>query len=1749
MSYLVSYGSFLQRRRPIIPLVFLLFLFSFNGYAQPEATIIATDDTATEVGNTTGTFTVNLDIPNSSGGDITINYTVTGTATSGDDFAALSGTVVIPDLDSSATITLTPVDDTDVEVDETVIVTLGAGAGYTIGTPDNATVTIESEDVAPDPIATITASDDTATEVGTTTGTFTVNLDTPNSSGGAITINYTVTGTATSGDDFVALSGTVNIPDLASSATVTLTPVDDTDVEVDETVVLTLDSGTGYAVGTPDNATVTIESEDVAPDPVATITATDDVATEAGPTTGTYTVNLDIPNSSGSAITINYTVSGTATSGDDFSALSGTVSIPNLASSATIALTPIDDADVEVDETVIVTLAAGTGYTVGTPNNDIVTIQSDDSQSISINNVTLDEGDSGTTNFIFTVSVDGGGNASGDIDFTVNTSNGTATAGSDYIAITNDSGTITDGTASTTVTVQVNGDTDVEALETFNVALSAPVNANIADGDGIGRISNDDLFVAGIVATDDTAEEDGPTTGEFTISLDQVNNTGSPLVVGFTIGGSATSGDDYIAFSNTVSIPDGSDEVTITITPIDDTDVENGETVIVTLGGATGYTVDGSNSSATVTIESDDQDSIRIDNFADDEGDAGTTQFDFTVRTVGGSSAVSDIDFTYQTASGTATSGTDFVAVTSGTGTILAGNSSTTIPVLVNGDTQSEANETFRVTIASVDATISRGTATGTIRNDDVPSISINDISLSEGDSGTTDFTFTVSIDGGDAAAADIEFDYATANGTATIADNDYIQEALETGEIQIGETSTEITIRVNGDVKLETDETFFVNLSNPTNATINIDRGEGTIANDDTASVTIADVDGLEDDGPITVSAVLNNPVQGGFSVEVSTIDGTARTDTDNDYNPIVGQLLSFTGTANEIETFTVFPIADVLIESDETLTIDLDNLASTSLPVTISDTAIVTILNDDSCAAGTVAPILNAGTPTVFCDFVSQDLNDYTNSVAPVGSILKWSDSDTDLDDETTHLDSSVVTDLGTYYGFFFDAANNCASRTLEVTITSNTTPSAGTPSNVSTCASGVNGGETEVDLDDRLTDADDGEWSIVTDPSNGGVVIGSDNVVDFEGLPLGNYIFRFTTTGAEAPCTDQSSDLTITVIDCTIDCDAGVEAPTLDTSQPTNFCDVLNADLDNYVTNSAPAGSVLTWSFDSNPFNVGAHRSSIVTAPGTYYGFFFDDADGVNAEDCASPVLAITLQLNSSPSVESTSGDIRCGDGTVTLTATGTVGATLNWYATATSTTILGTGTSFVTPNIAETTSFFVEATANGCPSTRVEVIAEVAIEPSPGIPNNTFACSEAGPDDTTILDLDDTLTGADPGVWTITTDPSNGGVVINGDNTVDFLNLPLGNYVFTYTTVGAEAPCTDQSVDVTINVIDCLLDADFDGLNDDVEEEIGTDPNNPDTDGDGIEDGQEVNVDGTDPLDDCDSIGGTPLGDSDCDNDGLTNAEEEDLGTDPFDADTDGDGLTDGEEVLVEDDPSTDAVPEGPSDPLDDCDPFLSDDCNAEPIDLLIEKTVDIVSPLVGDAINFTITVTNLSTERGINIVVTDLIDDASGFEILSSNAETGLYDATTGLWSIPELLGESSTNLFISVRVTQLGRLQNTVSLVSSTPEDADASNNSATVDITVSQSECVDPGTLCNLFSPNGDGTNDTLVLVGHLSFPNSRLQIFDRYGNLIFNAIGYDSTWDGTGDNGNLPKGTYYYILNLGDGSDIQKGWIQIIR
>lgn len=924
-------------------------------------------------------------------------------------------------------------------------------------------------------------------------------------------------------------------------------------------------------------------------------------------------------------------------------------------------------------------------------------------------------------------------------------------------------------------------------------------------------------------------------------------------------------------------------------------------------------------------------------------------------------------------------------------------------------------------------------------------------------------------------------------------------------------------------------------------------------------------------------------------------------------------------------------------------------DGCESTRTEVTATVKPVPEISNvqeDSRCGPGTV-------NLAVSVDPTNANVGWYTQAAggSPVGTGTTFSPS---------------VTETTTFY--VQAGLNGCVtpSRT-EVVATVVDAPSAGNTTNASAC-SDEQFGETVVDLDDLITGEDPGSWEFTSGPDS--VSPNGDNEVDFKNKAFGEYVYTYTADGTD-PCPDETNQVTITVNDCD-PCQAGNLAPVQETSVPVNFCDAIDVSLNEYTNSQPPAGTTLTWSRNPDPLVTNGHLGAAEVAnpgPGTYFGFFYDATN-----NCASPTLEITLTLTNTPVITNTFPDTLCGPGEVTLSVEGiipdsTEEPVFRWYANAQSSQVLKEGAAF-SIQVNSTENYYVEAVAGGCVSERVEVLATVNFPPSAGTANNTAACSDPdnGP---TLIDLDDLIMNADPGNWTITSDPS-GNLNIEAGNTVNFLNRPDGVYVFTYTTTSAEAPCENDSVEVKISVNDCDVDSDGDGLLDGQEAALGTDSTEPDTDGDGIDDGVEVGDDLENPLDE-DSDGIIDALESsveDTDGDGVAD-QFDPANTDPCVpdnsvglCDTDGDGISDGDEIA------------NGWDPLDACDPNLTPDCEPDPIDLAIGKTVDIEAPAFGEEVVFTITVENLSDDRVKEVVIGELLE--SGFQFVAASATLGGYDPETGFWSIDEmqpletasleitaivvengsysntaellqsfpddsndsnntatitlqvdipegvdlevrkealsanpLVGEEvlftirvknisvedevrdiivsdpilqtdgfeflsvsftshgafevatgnwsipslgrneEASLGILVRVPVVGVFTNTATLLRSTPTDGSPENNTAEAEVTVSERTSEEPGFIFNQFSPNGDGTNDVMRINDIQDFPGNSLLIFDRYGNKVFEAreMTDPQVWDGRRENKDLPEGTYFYILDLGEGYEIQKGWIQLIR
>ncbi len=226
---------------------------------------IANTTDGNETGPVAGVFTVTQTAAASV--DTVLTYSVGGSATSGDDFTALSGTVTIAAGETTATIDVTVIDNDILEDNETVVVTLGSitsgDAQATLSTTDfAAAVTIADDELATISIA---ANDANASEPSDD-GQFTVTMT--HASDKDTEINYLVTGTANNGSDYATLSGTVTIVAGQKTATIDVSVIDSDLLEDSETVIVTLDSTSDTDVGIPpagNSATVTIVDEDKRP--------------------------------------------------------------------------------------------------------------------------------------------------------------------------------------------------------------------------------------------------------------------------------------------------------------------------------------------------------------------------------------------------------------------------------------------------------------------------------------------------------------------------------------------------------------------------------------------------------------------------------------------------------------------------------------------------------------------------------------------------------------------------------------------------------------------------------------------------------------------------------------------------------------------------------------------------------------------------------------------------------------------------------------------------------------------------------------------------------------------------------------------------------------------------------------------------------------------------------------------------------------------------------------------------------------------------------------------------------------------------------------------------------------------------------------------------------------------------------------------------------------------------------------------
>jgi hypothetical protein len=453
--------------------------------------------------------------------------------------------------------------------------------------------------------------------------------------------------------------------------------------------------------------------------------------------------------------------------------------------------------------------------------------------------------------------------------------------------------------------------------------------------------------------------------GTLDLTLTRTGGTGGAVTVTVTLtDGTATGGTDFTADPITVTFADGATTATASVPLTDDALDELDETFTATITAPTNGAVLGAQTTATATIVDDDgQPTVSVADAKVVEGNAGTTQLVFTLTLSNATSQT--VTVTADTSDVTAIAGKDYTAVAGKLVTFAPGETTQTVSIDVTGETIFEADETFKLALsAPTNATLGiQPTAVGTITNDDTaPTVTINSVSVAEGDDGTTAATFTVTLSAASEVPVTVTVD--TKDGTAK-AGSDYTAVAGKVVTIAAGATTATFAVTISGDTVNEADETFTAVLSNPTGATIATGggTGTGTITNDDAApTLTINDMATFEGNAgttTLTFTVTLTGATDQTVTVSVATADNSALAG--SDYVALAATTLTF-APGETTKTVTVTVTGDTVVENDETFLVQLSN----PTVGTIADgTGFATIVNDDNPVVPPVNKTLLVGVP----------------------------------------------------------------------------------------------------------------------------------------------------------------------------------------------------------------------------------------------------------------------------------------------------------------------------------------------------------------------------------------------------------------------------------------------------------------------------------------------------------------------------------------------------------------------------------------------------------------------------------------------------------------------------------------------------------------------------------------------------------------------------------------------------------------
>ncbi|HWB01680.1 MAG TPA: Calx-beta domain-containing protein [Verrucomicrobiales bacterium] len=622
----------------------------------------------------------------------------------------------------------------------------------------------------------------------------------------ALTVDVSLSGKATEGIDYKSFGDSVVIPAGETSVRVPITPVNDAEIEGLEDVTLALSTNTKYLIsGFLGQGTVFITDDDT---PEVSVVATGSTASEAGRNPATFVVSRT--GGTAQPLTVNYAIAGSAVHGVDYGILPGVLTIPAGSSAASISVVPIDDDIGESPQTVVVRLAAGAAYAVGSAGSAAATIEDDDLPVVTIgvtDGTFAEPGDTGQ----FKITTTGSGTGNVNVRYSVS---GSAISGTDFTALTGILTMARNATASVTITPL--DDTLPEERETVTLTIEDdPSYSVFLDRSAtINLLDNEHNIVNVSAGTGFLQESDF---GQIGFYLSRQGSTAASLTVKYAMGGTAANGVDYRTLTGSAVIPAGQTGVSVTTGILSDSILEGAETATLTLLPNAAYGV--GIPSATVIIPDDEVPAVTI-GFGSAE--SGTTEGnrDITIPVVLSKASNETVTVEYLIAGGTGTGGLDFVPA-DGVLTFEPGEMEKSVRLTIIDDQFDEPAQTVAVQLKNAfRAALGIAAHTVVIADDDnSPEVTIGFASpvSSAGEDGQV--LLPVSLTSAQPVRVTVE--YSATGGTATGNGVDY---TLVPGVLVFapGETLRSIPLAVQPDSVNDANETVIVSLKNPSNAALN---------------------------------------------------------------------------------------------------------------------------------------------------------------------------------------------------------------------------------------------------------------------------------------------------------------------------------------------------------------------------------------------------------------------------------------------------------------------------------------------------------------------------------------------------------------------------------------------------------------------------------------------------------------------------------------------------------------------------------------------------------------------------------------------------------------------------------------------------------------------------------------------------------------------------------------------------------------